>query len=311
MAVAEREASRPAPAPASGRDSWGLAEGDALTPELSVIKKLGGGAAYEAFLAFDEVSWTAVAVKMVRPGQVGDRATLRGLRREVATLRALAHPALLRLLRAEEEGERPHIVLEHLDGPRLSSLVRRYGRLEPQQYLPLAIEVASALHYLHGQGYVHLDVKPSNIIMGAPAKLIDLSVARTVERAAEVSYPLGTDFYMAPEQCDPPRTGQPVPASDVFGLGATLFEAIAGHRAYADGDAHAEAVEDRWPQLVDAPALLPEDVPLPVAEVVMACLAPDPAQRPAPREIADELADLLGRLPKGRLTGLATSIRRR
>ncbi len=132
----------------SNRDSWGLTEGEAFTPELTVVSKLGGGAAYEAYLAFDEVTYTAVVVKAVRPAQVADESTLRGLRREARALRRLEHPALVRGLRSTLEGERPHLVLEHLDGPRLSTLVRKHGPLSPQQYLPLAVEVASALHYM-------------------------------------------------------------------------------------------------------------------------------------------------------------------
>jgi serine/threonine protein kinase len=290
-------------------DSWQLAEGDAFTQDLSVIRKLGGGSAYEAYLAFDEVTYTAVVVKAVRPAQVTDEVTLRGLRREAETLARVAHPALVRLLRTEE-GERPHLVLEHLDGPRLSTLVRKHGALSPQQYLPLAIEVASALHYLHRQGVVHLDVKPSNIIMGAPAKLIDVSVARSLEAAAALGYPVGTDSYMAPEQCDPPRTGAPGPASDVWGLGATLFEAVSGRRPFADGDQRSEHPAVRWPQLVDLPDLLPEQVPGPVAEVVLACLEHDPARRPTPADVADELAPVLGRLPAGSLGRFKAAITR-
>jgi serine/threonine-protein kinase len=195
------------------------------------------------------------------------------------------------------------VVLEHLDGPRLSSLVRRYGPLPEQQYLPLAVEVASALHYLHRIGYVHLDVKPSNIIMGAPARLIDLSVARTVERAARLDHPIGTDQYMAPEQCDPPSTGTPGPASDVWGLGATLFEAIAGYLPFDEATADARTVSEQFPQVVDPPYELPDRVPSDVAKVVYACLDPAPAQRPLPHELAEGLQPALERAPRGRLAG--------
>lgn len=287
----------------AGRDSWRLGEGDAITPDLTAVKLLGGGAAYEAFLAFDEVTYGPVVVKVVRPGQVEDERTLRGLRREVDTLARLSHPALVRALRSEVTGDRPHVVLEHLDGPRLSSLIRRHGPLQEQQYLPLAIEVASALHYLHRQGFVHLDVKPSNVIMGAPAKLIDLSVARTVDRAANLEYAIGTDDYMAPEQTEPPATGTPGPASDVWGLGATLFEAIAGYKAFDEGDQDADTVGERYPQVADAPYELPPRVAADVAKVVHACLDHDPAARPLPREVAEGLQPALERAPRGRLAG--------
>lgn len=288
---------------ADDRDSWGFSRGDAITPDLTAMKLLGGGSAYEAYLAFDELTYGPVVVKVVRPGQVEDEKTLRGLRREVDNLATVNHPVMMRGLRHELEGDRPHLVLEHLDGPRLSSLIRRHGPLQEQQYLPLAVEVASALHYLRRIGYVHLDVKPSNVIMGAPARLIDLSVARTTAEAADLDHPIGTDPYMAPEQCDPPRTGTPGPASDVWGLGATLFEAIAGYKAFDRAGPGAVTVEERFPQVVDPPYELPERVADDVAKVVYACLEPDPANRPLPHEVAEGLQPALERAPRGRLAG--------
>ncbi|MFP5282224.1 MAG: serine/threonine-protein kinase, partial [Actinomycetes bacterium] len=217
-------------------DRWDFAEGDPITDQLTTVRLLGGGASYEAYLAFDEVTLGPVVVKVLRPGQVGDHASLRGLRREVEALATVNHPVVVRGLRSELAGERPHVVLEQIDGPRLSTLIRRYGPLPEQQYLPLGVEVASALHYLRGVGWTHLDIKPSNLIMGAPVRLIDLSVARPVAAAAALRVPIGTDFYLAPEQCSPPGTGVPGPASDVWGLAATLFEAVAGYRPFDDGD---------------------------------------------------------------------------
>ena len=285
------------------RDTWGFVEGDPITADLTAMRLLGGGEAYDAYLAFDEITYGPVVVKVVRPGQVVDERTLRGLRREVATLDRVNHPAVVRALRSELSGDRPHVVLEHLDGPRLSSLVRRYGPLQEQQYLPLAIEVASALHYLHRIGHVHLDVKPSNVIMGAPARLIDLSVARTVEEAARLDHPIGTDPYMAPEQCDPPGSGNPGPASDVWGLGATLFEAVAGYKPFDRAGLDAVTVAERFPQVVDTPYDLPDRVPSDVAKVVHACLEPQPANRPLPHEVAEGLQPALERAPRGRLAG--------
>ena len=284
-------------------DGWGFAEGDPITEDLTAIKLLGGGTSYEAYLAFDDVTYAPTVVKVVRPHRVDDESSLRGLAREVDTLSRVNHPVVARGLRAVLDGERPHLVLEAIDGPRLSTLIRRYGPLPEQQYLPLGIEVASALHYFRRQGVVHLDIKPSNVIMGAPARLIDLSVARTVEDAAALTYPIGTDAYMAPEQCDPPATGTPCLASDVWGLGATLFHAIAGYRPFDDGDERADDVAVRFPQVRDLAYALPDTVAPDVAKVVLACLEPDPADRPLPHELAEGLEPALARAPKGRLAG--------
>jgi eukaryotic-like serine/threonine-protein kinase len=286
----------------SRHDSWNLAEGDQLTPELTAMRVLGGGSSYEAYLAFDDVTYSPVVVKVIRPGRVHDESSLRGLRHEVEALAAVNHPVVVRCLRHELQGERPHVVLEHLDGPRLSSLIRRHGPLQEQQYLPLAIDIASALHYLRHIDYVHLDIKPSNVIMGAPARLIDLSVARPATRAAELTYYIGSDFYMSPEQCAPQRVGRPGVESDVWGLGATLFEAVAGYRPFDDGDPHSEDPTVRFPQLLEPPYELPDRVPGEVAKVVYGALEADPADRPLPHEIATALEPVLARQPVGKLT---------
>jgi serine/threonine protein kinase len=286
-------------------DGWHLAEGELLAPGLTALRRLGGGSAYEAWLCFDDVTWSPVVVKVLRPSQVDDESSRRGLRREVLALGTVNHPVVVRGLRDGQDGDWPHVVLEHIDGPRLSSLVRRYGRLQEAQYLPLAIDVASALHYLRQIGWTHLDIKPSNVIMGAPARLIDLSVARLEKDARRLRHPIGTDAYMAPEQCDPtgPSTGVPSFASDVWGLGATLYHAVAGQRPFTSGDPDADDVRHRFPQLATAAAPLPDDVPPVVAEVIGACLRPDPDERPLPHEVAEALEPVLAGLPRGSLAG--------
>jgi eukaryotic-like serine/threonine-protein kinase len=241
---------------------------------------------------------------VVRPDQVGDEGALRGLRREYRLARSLDHPVLVRAFDLVEDGPRPHLVLEHLDGPRLSSLLRRHGPLPPQQLLPLGIEVASALHYLHREDVVHLDVKPSNIIMGAPPRLIDLSIARPVEAAARLDYTVGTDRYLAPEQADPPHSGVPGPPADVFGLGATLFEAHAGYRPFEDGSTDPGASPaERWPQLRLDPRPLPDTTPDELAKPLLACLEHDPANRPTAAELAEAFEPLMAALPKPVLGG--------
>ncbi len=81
---------------------------------------------------------------------------------------------------------------------------------------------------------VHLDVKPANIIMSGPPRLIDLSVAMSADDAAVLNRPIGTDGYMAPEQCDPRSFGPVTPAADVWGLGATLYRAAVAESPYPE-----------------------------------------------------------------------------
>ncbi|HEU5142775.1 MAG TPA: protein kinase [Solirubrobacterales bacterium] len=133
-----------------------------------------------------------------RPDQTEDEKALRDFGREAEALEALAHPSLVRGFDVVLDGTHPHVLIEHLEGPSLRRLIKRDGAIGLEQLLPLAAHVAGALQCMANRGYVHLDVKPDNIVMGVPPRLIDLSIARTLERAARTSGPLGTDAYMPP-----------------------------------------------------------------------------------------------------------------
>jgi serine/threonine protein kinase len=277
------------------RDAWELREGDEIVPGLSAVQLLGGGTRYEAYLAFDERLHHTTVVKVLRPDRVDDESAVRGLLGEAEVLASMNHPAIARLLRNGIQAERPHIVLEFVEGPRLSTLIRRFGPVETEQAAPLAVEVASALHYLHGLGVVHLDVKPKNLIMGAPPRLIDLSIARSFAAAADLTIPVGTDAYMAPEQCLP-APGRVGPAADVWGLGATMYEALAGTPAFPRGSSEDGASsEERFPQLTHRPAPLPRHVPSELAGAVEAALAFEAGDRPTARELAEAVEPLLRR----------------
>ena len=213
------------------RPTWGLVEGDAIAPGRTVLRQIGGGRRYEVFLVWDDHRLAVLVAKVLRPDQASDLVALRDLGREAEALARLAHPVIVRGFDAVTDGRFPHLVTEHLEGPTLRELIDRDGALAPEQALPLGLHAASALHYLAGEGMVHLDVKPENIVMGAPPRLIDLSVARSVEAARRLRTAIGTDAYMAPEQCDPAR-GAIGPPADVFGLAATLHHAVGGRRPF-------------------------------------------------------------------------------
>lgn len=289
--------------PDSARDGWSLAGGEPISPGLTAVKLLGGGSSYEAYLAFDEITYAPVVVKVLRPGRVAEESSRRGLAREAAALAAVNHPGVARGLRHDLDAERPHLVLEHVEGPRLSTLIRKQGPLPEQQYVALAIDLASVLHYLRHVGWTHLDIKPSNVIMGSPARLIDLSVARPVTEAAVLREEIGTDAYMAPEQCLPGERGEPGFASDVWGLGATVYHAVTGYQPFDAGERHADDRRARYPQLVDPPYEFPPHVPREVVEVLLTTLDPDPRARPLPHEVAERLGPVLERQPRARLGG--------
>jgi serine/threonine protein kinase len=248
------------------RPTWGLQEGDAIAPGRTVLRRIGGGRRYEAFLVWDEHRLAILVAKVLRPDQAR---AIPGLTAEAELLARLAHPIVVRGFGAVTDGRFPHLLLEHLEGPTLAELLEAQGPLALEQVLPLALHLASALHYLANERIAHLDVKPSNVVMGVPPRLIDLSVALTHERAARVRTPIGTGPYMAPEQAKPDgRLGAP---TDVFGLCATVYEAVSGART---------------------PAPLPRRTPRELVSILQAGLDPDPAARPTAREVALALEPL-------------------
>jgi eukaryotic-like serine/threonine-protein kinase len=277
---------------------WRLRGGDEIGPGLSALKLLGGGLRYEAYMAWNDHLHSLVVVKVVRPGLVEDPHTLAGLAEEADMLERLGHPVLVRGFGAVLDGPRPHVILEHLEGPRLSTLIRKYGPLPAEQLLPLGLQLSAAAHYMAMEGVVHLDIKPSNIIMGAPAKLIDLSVARTIEGGRGLRAGVGTDSYMAPEQCGTGHGGPLGPAADVWGIGVTLYRAASGERPFEKGDPDSNDPEARWPQLTTAPKPISDKVPPPIAEAIMSCLEYDPRKRPAAAELAATLEPIFAALPR-------------
>lgn len=282
--------------------SWGLEPGAEIHEGRTVLKAIGGGNRYEVFLVWDESLFALGVAKALRPDQASDEKALRDLAGEVEVLRSLAHPTLVRCFDAALDGPHPHVLIEHLEGPSLRRLIRRDGAIPLEQLLPLAAHVAGALQYMANSGFVHLDVKPDNIVMGVPPRLIDLSIARTVERAARASGPLGTDPYMAPEQCGKGAGESSIgPAADAWGLGATLFHAASGEKPFPRGSD--EGGPERFPQLAEAPRELPRQLPASLRQLIGELLDPEPAKRPSCGEVVGRLEPLLAELPrKVRLT---------
>jgi len=277
----------------SEHSSWEFEEGDELAPGRLVLKTLGGGNLYEVCLVWDEALYALAVAKVLRPGRAEEEKSRRDLELEAEALAALAHPMLVRGFDAVADGPHPHLLIEHLEGPSLRRLIRRDGAISLEQLLPLAVNVAGALQYMQQSGYVHLDVKPDNIIMGVPPRLIDLSIARTLERAAQSRGPIGTDAYMPPEQCLGEFAGQPIgPAADSWGLGATLHHAISGEKPFPAGDEG-----ERFPQVSEPPAPLPAWLDEELRELVLDLLERDPARRPTPAETIERLEPHVAALP--------------
>ncbi len=186
------------------------------------------------------------------------------------------HPGLVRGLHADTAGERPYLVMELVGGGDLRGALDG-GRLSDADLRALGASAADGAAHLHGQGWVHGDLNPSNLILANHGAVIcDLGIAR---RAGEGGSVRGTAAYMAPEQV---RGEAWTGAVDVFALGVILWELSAGARLFHRGQpflSMAAVVESEPPPLPDAT----------LAPIVAAALARDPAARPSAAELAASL----------------------
>lgn len=275
------------------QETWDFAPNHELNAELVVIRQLGGGDRYEVFEAWDRGLSRSVVAKILRPHKVLEERSRSALKREAEIAARLSHPNLIRFIRWSATPPHPHLVFELVPATSVEDHLENVGPVRVPETCVLGIRMLAALEYIHGQQVLHLDVKPANVTMGDPPRLLDLSLARpgaTMRLDREV----GTPPYMAPEQCRGETLTQ---RTDLFGLGATMYEALTAMQPFTEGDDDAAELERRYPQLVEEAMPLRDlrpEIPGALEDVIMRCLAADPARRPgSAHDCATALASVL------------------
>ncbi|MFF7125046.1 protein kinase [Streptomyces sp. NPDC008240] len=266
------------------------APGARPAPGYEVLAHLTRTGWLDVYDAWSEERACRCVIKTVRPDRLGEERLRARLLREGRWLLAFSHPHLVRAYETFEYPE-PLVVLETLTGETLSHLIGRLRRRPAAADVALlGVQLCSAVHYLHGQGLLHLDLKPSNVVVDCGrAKVLDLSTARPPGSAPPG---LGTFGYLAPEQA---RGGPLTEAADVWGIGITLYELACGDAPFDTGGAVDESFEGQWaddcPQLErNAPPVASRRrLPAALAAAVDGCLRADPASRPTVGELAAAL----------------------
>ncbi|MFD8210791.1 serine/threonine-protein kinase [Streptomyces sp. NPDC059695] len=248
--------------------------------------KLGEGGMGTVYLARSR-GGRAVAVKVARPELASDPAFRARFRAEVAAARQVGGFHTAQVVDADPEAEAPWLATAYVPGPTLSALVTAEGPLGEARLRALGAALAEALEAIHACGLVHRDLKPGNIVMAPDGpRVLDFGIARALEstRLTATGSAFGTPGYLAPEQA----LGEEVTgAADVFALGAVLV-AAAGGRPFGDGT----PMGLMYRSVHEAPDL--GAVPEALRGIVGRCLAKDPAERPTPDALMDELAGTPG-----------------
>jgi serine/threonine protein kinase len=267
-----------------------------LPPGYEPIALLSRGNGFDVYDAWSLERGCRVIVKTPVDDRIGDEGNVRRLMREGGLLQRLAHPHIVRGYETHDDRSRPIVVMETLGGQTLAHMIECDGTLGDEEAAQLGLQIGSAIRYLHAHGRLHLDLKPSNVIAEAGrAKLIDLGLASPPGR---VKPGLGTWCYLAPEQA---RGGPVGPPADVWGLGALLFEALAGWPPFDDPEREVGGILDEeieFPQLERRARPLAEvsSAGEELAELVDSCLRHEAAQRPTLLALLGAL-ERIGRLP--------------
>jgi serine/threonine protein kinase len=255
-----------------------------------VERRIGQGAAAQVFLAQDRRDGRWVALKLLElgtsPAAPEWHDALERFRREATVLHGLHHPGIVEVLDAGPSERGAWMALEVVRGCDLSRYAHPARLLPPPLVARTGARIAAALDHAHRHGVIHRDVKPANVLVdwaSDTVKLSDFGLARTGEHTQTRSgVMLGSPDYMAPEQLAGAAVG---PAADVYGLGASLYELLAGRRPHQADSLGALLRAVASEAVLDLAQLRPDLDPM-LSALVMQALAKDPAARPAS---ADEL----------------------
>ena len=241
--------------------------------EFQLRARLGAGGMGRVYLGYSPAG-RAVAVKVVHSELARDAEFRHRFGREVAAARAVGGMYTAPVVAAGLDDDPPWLATAYVPGPPLADVVARHGALPELAVWRLGAGLAEALRAVHACGLVHRDLKPANVLLAADGPhVIDFGISRAFDgtQLTAVGMVVGTPGYMSPEQAEGALVG---PASDVFSLGCVLAFAASGNAPFGGGSAASvlyRVVTGR-PDLTSVPEKL--------REVISACLAKDPKQRP-------------------------------
>ncbi len=264
-----------------------------LADRYRVDELVARGGMSEVYRGWDVRLDRRVAIKVLTRSLAADGAAVRRMEREARAVASLQHPNVVAVYDHGEEGDgTPFLVMEWIEGRSLKDVVAD-GPLPEQEARRITLQLLSALEHAHEHGIVHRDIKPQNVLMtpDGVAKLTDFGIAHSIDATHGLTMAgqiVGTAAYLSPEQAK----GQPVTAaSDVYSVGAVLFEMIAGRPPFAADTAMATALMHVDDPVPDVRALRRDASPA-IAAVIARAMAKRPADRyPSAAAMAAELTD--------------------
>lgn len=249
-----------------------------------LLAELGRGAMAQVFLAEHLAMERHVAIKLISSKL--PQAAMERFLAEVRAIATLDHPNIVHAYNVDNDGTQYYLVMEFVEGKTLDRIVYESGPLPWKRAAEIVRQTALGLDYAHDKGIIHCDLKPANIIvnMDGIVKILDLGLARLVERDPQVSSPrpadsqqvLGTVDYMAPELAlDPNHVDRRV---DIYSLGCVLYFALTGTPPFPEGTLAERILKHQMIPPPD-PRVRRPDIPPPLVKIISQSLAKNPGAR--------------------------------
>ncbi|PDQ36336.1 MAG: serine/threonine protein kinase [Candidatus Lumbricidophila eiseniae] len=231
----------------------------------------------EVWQATDVLIGRRVAIKILKDEYLGDPGFLERFRAEARHAALVNHEGIANVFDYGEENGSAYLVMELVPGEPLSSVLEREHVLASDRVLDIVAQTAAALHAAHEAGLVHRDIKPGNLLItpDGRVKITDFGIARIADQVplTATGQVMGTVQYLSPEQASGHAAS---PTTDIYSLGIVAYEALAGRRPFTGESQVAIAMA----QINDTPPELPVTVSDPVRNLVYACIAKNPSDRP-------------------------------
>jgi serine/threonine protein kinase/Tfp pilus assembly protein PilF len=249
--------------------------------DYQLLEEIGRGGQGVVFRARQKSLNRTVALKVIGLGQWATKAHLRRFRLEAEAAASLDHPCIVPIYEVGERDGSCYFSMKFVEGGQLDEVVK-HTPISIRQATGLIAKVARTVHYAHEHGILHRDIKPGNILLDAKGEphLTDFGLARLVEAESTVTRTLevmGTPSYMAPEQAAGNNT-KLASATDVYGLGAVLYQLLTAHPPFAGGTTY-ETVRLVLETEPRQPRLLNRKVDRDLSTICLKCLEKDPQRR--------------------------------
>src|ERR1039457_3690463 len=276
--AASASSSRPSSSAEYSLNEGRFLPGRLVASRYRIIALLGKGGMGEVYRADDLTLGQSVALKFLPDEAARDDGLIERFRNEVRMARRGSHPNVCRVYDVGEVDGQTFFTMQEIDGEELAFPLRRIGRLPPDKALYNARHLCAGLAAAHAKGVLHRDLKPANIMLDGRGQVVitDFGLAGVADQIQGAEVRSGTPAYMAPEQL----AGKEVSTrSDIYSLGLVLYEVFTGKRAFAEKPA--EKLGTVGDRTLSGLSTVVKDLNPVIECVILRCLQPDPAARPA------------------------------